>query len=199
MSRLDFRRAALALGVLAAAFALIACSDSEEDEGTPTTTATAGATTAATDVPTGDAPHNVDGAACDEIVAQVPPAVGGGALIVDSTGYSAGGGALTGEGCRLMMRGTAAEMPSYTEVALALRGVLEANGWAETPQYQADGPTSTMSVFGNEAGDVAVLAAGVSPADPTACPQDQVISECLEALDPAELIVQGEIILDVES
>ncbi len=41
--------------------------------------------------------------------------------------------------------------------------------------------------------DTAVLAAGVTPQDPGACPADQVISECLEGLDPATINVQGSI------
>lgn len=188
------KRGLLGVGILAASFALIACTDDAAGDGTPTATAS-GATATSTPDGSGDAPHEVDSAACDEIAPEVEAAFPGIALIEDSTAYEAGGGALVGEGCRVMVRGTAEELPTFVEVATTLRGILEARGWTEDMQYAADGPAGTIAVFTDAADGIAVLAASTSPSEPTVCPPDQIIGECLDGLDPSQVIVQGEIVV----
>jgi len=203
------RRAALCLGIVAASFTLIACSDeapADDLSSTATASSTGTASVTSTASPTatevtggsgGDAPHDVDSAACDEFAPAVQAAFPDVSLIQEATAYEAGGGALVGEGCRIMVRGSADELPTFTEIATTLRGVLLAEGWTEDTQYAADGPAGTMSVFVNAADGIAVLAAGVSPNDPTACPPDQIIGECLDSLEPTAITVQGEIVIGI--
>jgi len=84
---------------------------------------------------------------------------------------------VTGSGCEVRATGTGADFTSPAEVLVALRGVLEAKGWAEDPLYQADGPTGTASGFKKEAA-VCVASASWEPSDDANCPPDQPISAC---------------------
>jgi len=90
--------------------------------------------------------------------------------------------------------GTSAELPHFVEIARTLGGLLANAGWSEDPNRAADGPTGTLSVY--ERGDeMAVVSAGSSPVDPSACRPDEVISDCFERLAPSEITVQGSIIV----
>lgn len=184
------RSTALALSVVAASLLLLACSQAD-----PTTTPTATPTSTVTGGDGADAPSNVDLEACDGIEPLVASAFPGMALLRDATAFETG--AEVGQGCRVLVMGDADELPTFTEVAQALQGALEADGWVADPQYAADGPTGTQSVY-EKGEDAVVVAAGVAPKDPTACPSDQIIGDCLESLEPQEILVQGSIILRIE-
>ncbi len=200
------RRTAL-VAALTASVLFVACGDSEDGDSTPTATATATATTTPTATetasPTGtttgggaaDAPNNVDQAACDPIAALVTSVFPDHEQIRDATAFEIG--SEVGQGCRVLVAGDGDQLPTFVEVAQELRSALEAEGWTEDPQFAADGPTGTLSLFEKD-GEQAVVAAGVSTKDPSACPANQVISECLEGLEADEILVQGSIILKVQ-
>lgn len=200
------RRVALGLAVCASVIALAACDSDDDGAPTPSVTATATATAGdatATATPVtggggGDAPHDVDRAACDDLAPDVRAAFPDAPLIEDVSGYSVGDGSVVGQGCRILLVGTQDQMPEYADLVAGLRAVLEANGWIEDPQLAADGPGATMSVYTDASGRLAVFAASMGPRDPSACPTDQPIASCLEALAPQEVTVQAGIILSVE-
>lgn len=211
-STISFRRVGLGLMALTASVALIACGDSDDDGGdgsasTPTPTATQAVeptqapeptqTTEATATaePTSDAPNEVDTAACEGVSQLVAAAFPGATLIEDTTAFELAGD--VSDGCRVMVRGTAAELPTFLEVQDTLREAMESDGWVENIQYQADGPTGTATVYEKD-GEMALVISGISPEDPDACPADQIIGECLERLEPEELIVQGEVVVKVD-
>lgn len=181
--------------VSAMAFASIgvACSDETDSEGGD---APATATVAVTETRTaaGDATQAPQGddsvAAYSDLVEQVTAEFPDVTLIEDTGSFEVGG--VVGDGRRVLVFGTAADLPSFVEIEQALRGILEADGWTEDTQLAADDPTGTLSVW-NKGDDTAILGAGVSPQDPSACPADQIIGECLESLEPSEINVQGSI------
>ena len=187
------RRAGLALAVVAASLALVACGDSDEDP-TPTVTPTPTATQV-TGGGAADAPTNVDATACDGLEPLVAGAFSDVEVHRDVTAFEAGG--TPGQGCRVMVLGDGDDLPTFVEVSQALRAALEADGWQEDIQFAADGPTGTQTVYTKGEQQV-LVAAGVSPTDPSACPSDQVISECLEGLEPDEVLVQGSLVLMLE-
>ncbi|MCK9487583.1 MAG: hypothetical protein M0R73_12945 [Dehalococcoidia bacterium] len=192
----------ISLGVaLTASLLLLACS---EDDPTPTPTATETATETVTEAPTAtpvtggggeDAAQDVDPSACDGIERLVAGAFPDATLLRDATAFEAG--SLVGQGCRVLVTGDADELPTFVEVAQALRGALEADGWTEDIQYAADGPTGTASVY-EKGEDQVLVSAGVSPKDPSVCPPDQIISECLEGLEPDEVEVHGSVVLRID-
>ncbi len=181
-------RALVSVAVIGLASLAVACSDDEKSEATLTPTATIAVD--ATQASPGSADESL--AAYSALVEDVTAAFPDVTLIEDTGAFEVGGGALVGDGRRVLVFGTAAELPTFVEIQQTLRGILEADGWAEDTQYAADGPTGTMSVW-TKGEDMAVLAAGVSPQDPSACPADQIISACLEELDPTTVNVQGSI------
>ncbi|MCB9484403.1 MAG: hypothetical protein H6675_10410 [Dehalococcoidia bacterium] len=188
-------RTLFAIGALALAGSAVACSDDEGDTGADaTTTATATTTVDATGAPSTDATQAPASDATLEaysaLVQDVTEAFPEVTLIEDNGSFSVSD--FVGDGRRVLVFGTAAELPTFVEIQQTLRGILEADGWTEDPAYAADGPTATLSVW-EKGEDRAVLAAGVSPADPSACPADQIIGECLDSLDPSEIHVQGSI------
>ncbi len=111
-------------------------------------------------------------------------------LIEDEGRYSVGGEG--GSGCRTLVVASAAELPSFVEVAQTLGALLTDAGWVEDAGRAADGPTGTITGF-ERAGELAIVAAGASPRDPSACASDEVISSCFERLDPSEIEIQGSI------
>lgn len=181
-------RSCMLAGAIALAGCAVACSNDEEIEATatPTTTATATTATDATQAPGGAANLEAYGALVEDVTGAFPDVT----LIEDTGAYEVGG--LVGDGRRVLIFGTAADLPSFIEIEQTLRGILEADGWTEDMQYAADGPGATMSVW-RKGEEMAVLSAGVSPQDPGACPADRSIGECLEGLDPATVNVQGSI------
>jgi hypothetical protein len=194
------------VGAIAFASLGVACSDDEGSEDATDTTATATATATAaapregtgtetaTGTQTGDATQAPQGEdsleAYSRLVEQVTAEFPDVTLIEDTGSFEVGG--VAGDGRRVLVFGTAAELPSFVEIEQTLRGILEEDGWTEDTQLAADGPTGTMSVW-RKGDDTAILGAGVSPQDPSACPADQVIGECLESLEPSEINVQGSI------
>lgn len=191
-------RSLAVVGAITLASLGVACSD-EGDEGasgdaTPTATtsatesgtATGEATGDATQAPQGDASLEAYSALVEQVTAEFPDVT----LIEDTGSFEVGG--VAGDGRRVLVFGTAADLPSFVEIEETLRGILVEDGWTEDTQLAADGPTGTLSVW-NKGDDTAVLGAGVSPQDPSACPADQIIGECLESLEPSEINVQGSI------
>ncbi|MDA1010771.1 MAG: hypothetical protein O2888_04785, partial [Chloroflexi bacterium] len=65
-------------------------------------------------------------------------------------------------------------------------------GGSHGTEPEAHGPTGIISVYERD-GEMAVVAASASPADPSACGADEVISACSERLDPGQIEVQGSI------
>jgi len=190
MQTASFRsmRVLVTVAAIGLASLVMACSDDAESDSVSDPTATA--VVDATQASPGSADESL--AAYSALVEGVTAAFPEVTLIEDTGTFEVGGGALVGDGRRVLVFGKAAELPTFVEIQQTLRGILEADGWAEDTQYAADGPTGTMSVW-TKGEDVAVLAAGVSPQDPSACPADQIIGECLESLDPATVNVQGSI------
>ena len=194
MSSARFRsiRTFVAIGAIALAGFAIACSDDEADAGpdvTATATATAGTGTPATDAtqtPADDATLEAYSTLVQDVAEAFPDVT----LIEDNGSFSVGD--FVGDGRRVLVFGSAAELPSFIEIQQTLRGILEADGWTEDQAHAADGPTATVSVW-EKGEDRVVLAAGVSPQDPSACPADQIIGECLDSLEPSEINVQGSI------
>ena len=176
--------------MLAGAIALVglavACGDDEEPgaTATPATTAAVDATQASPGTDT--ACLEAYSALVEDVTGAFPDVT----LIEDTGAFEVGG--LVGDGRRVLVFGTAADLPSFVEIEQTLRGILEADGWTEDIQYAADGPSATISVW-TKGEDMAVLAAGVSPQDPGACPAGQIIGECLDSLDPSAINVQGSI------
>lgn len=197
-SRFGAVRSVVLAGVLALAALGMACNGDDDTDASPTVTATA--TSEATSTATGTAPSDATPASPGEadasleaysaIVEDVTAAFPGVTLIEDTGSFEVR--SLVGEGRRVLLYGTAAELPTFGEIQQTLRGILEGDGWVEDFQYAADGPTGTLSVW-MKGEDIAILSAGVSPQDPSACPPDQIIWECLESLDPSEIDVQGSI------
>ncbi len=190
------RRLSLALMALTASVAMVACSEAT-GEGTPTPTQPPATGTATGGGAGGDAPHGVDASKCEGVVPLVQAAFPGATLIEDVTAFEAGGGSLVAQGCRVMVVGDADELPPFVEVAQALRTAMEAYGWVEDTQYQADGPTGTQTVY-QKGEEMALVAAGVAPKDPSVCPSDQIIGECLDSLEPDEIQVTGAVVVRVE-
>ncbi len=192
------------IGAIVLAGSAVACSDDDDagtdadTEVTTTSTATSAATDEATGAGAGTAPADATQAPADDatleaysaLVQEVTAAFPDVTLLEDNGSFSVGD--FAGDGRRVLVFGTAADLPSFVEIEQTLRGILEADGWTEDTTLAADGPTATMSVW-DKGEDRAVLGAGVSPADPSACPADQIISECLDSLDPSEVNVQGAI------
>ena len=187
-------RSLAVVGAITLASLGVACSDEGDDgdSGDTTPAATASATESATPVgdatqaPQGDASLEAYSGLVEQVTAEFPDVT----LIEDTGSFEVGG--VAGDGRRVLVFGTAAELPSFVEIEQTLRGILEEDGWTEDTQLAADGPTGTLSVW-NKGEDTAVLGAGVSPQDPSACPVDQIIGECLESLEPTEINVQGSI------
>jgi len=197
-------RSLIVVGAIAIAALGVACSDdarpdADPTEGTTTATATASTTAEATStattapgvdptqaVPEDDASLEAYSALVEDVAAAFPDVT----LIEDTGSYAVGD--LVGDGRRVLVFGSAADLPTFVEVQQTLRGILEDDGWTEDIAYAADGPTGTLSVW-TKGDDTAVVSAGVAPRDPSACPPDQVISACLSELDPADLDVQGSI------
>lgn len=172
---------AIALGGLAAA-----CSDDAEPEATATPSSTVAADATQASVGTADASLAAYSALVEDVTGAFPDIT----LIEDTGAFEVGG--LAGEGRRVLVFGTAAELPSFVEIEQTLRGILEADGWAEDMQHAADGTSATLSVW-EKGEDRAILGAGVSLKDPSACPADQLIVECIELIEPSEVNVQGSI------
>lgn len=197
-------RSLAVVGAIALAGLGVACSDDEGSEDATETTATATATQegaatetateAATETATADATQAPQGEdsleAYSGLVEQVTAEFPDVTLIEDTGSFEVGG--VAGDGRRVLVFGTAAELPSFVEIEQTLRGILEEDGWTEDTSLAADGPASTLSVW-NKGDDTAILGAGLSPQDPSACPADQIIGECLESLEPSEINVQGSI------
>jgi putative hemolysin len=83
----------------------------------------------------------------------------------------------TGPGCLITATGTGADFENAWTTADSLRAMFEANGWAEDPQYQADGPTGTASAFRRD-NALAIMSVMWLPSDDANCPDDQPISAC---------------------
>lgn len=188
----SFRAVAIAGAMLLAGFA-VACSDEEAAApsgagmATATSTATtAGGTVDATQAPADDATLAAYSALVEDVTAAFPDVT----LIEDNGSFAVGD--FVGDGRRVLVFGSAAELPAFIEIEQTLRGILEADGWSEDTSHAADGPAATVSVW-EKGEDRVVLAAGVSPQDPSACPADQIIGECLDSLEPSEINVQGSI------
>lgn len=202
-------RVLLVAGVIALGGLAVACEGDEEPDGSdasPTATATATtsptgtATSEGTMVPdatqasVGEADASLE--AYSGLVEQVTAAFPDVTLIEDTGAFEVGD--LVGDGRRVLVFGTAAGLPTFIEIEQTLRGVLEDDGWTEDTAYAADAPASTLSVW-RKGEDTAVLAAGTSPQDPSACPADQIIGECLDSLEPSEINVQGSISVALRS
>jgi len=196
MQTASFRsmRALVAVAAMGLASLATACSDDAESEDAGMATRTASPTSSAPVDATQASPGSSEEslAAYSALVEDVTAAFPEVALIEDTGAFEVGGGALVGDGRRVLVFGTAADLPTFVEIQQTLRGILEADGWIEDTQYAADGPTGTLSVW-TKGEDMAVLAAGVAPQDPSVCPADQIIGACLEGLDPATINVQGSI------
>ena len=193
-------RSLAVVGAIALAGLGVACSDDEASDdaadstATATTTATATQEGTATGTATGDATQAPQGEdsleAYSSLVEQVTAEFPDVTLIEDTGSFEVGG--VAGDGRCVLVFGSAAELPSFVEIEQTLRGILEEDGWTEDTSLAADGPAATLSVW-NKGEDTAVLGAGASPQDPSACPADQIIGECLESLEPSEINVQGSI------
>lgn len=140
-----------------------------------------------------DAARNVDMSLCTPIEALVRASFPGMTPMLDATAFEADG--QTSEGCRVLVVGNADELPSFIDVAGALRTALEGDGW-EATDYVADGPAATQMLY-TKGDQQALIAAGVSPKDPSACPADQLIGDCLDSLEADEILVQGSVIVAV--
>lgn len=168
MSRCVLIRSAVTAGAILALSLAAACADESTDDttaepGSPTPTASAAVET---------------GAVCGEVAEAMAGAFPEMTLIEDEGRYSVGGE--EGSGCRTLVEGTAEELSSFVEVSQTLRALLEDAGWTEDINRAADGPTGTLAVFERD-GEMAVLAAGASPSDPSACGPDEVVSACFGA------------------
>ena len=118
----------------------------------------------------------LDDAACAELARAVQDALG----LEVTTGEAPFEDTLSGEsgtGCQASAVGTGADFGTLPEAAAALSSVLQAQGWEEDPQYQADGPTGKASAF--RQGDVLCLShIAWQPAEGTDCPPDEPITSC---------------------
>jgi hypothetical protein len=81
----------------------------------------------------------------------------------------------TGRGCTLTATGTGKDFSNPIQVVTDLKNALV--GWEERPQYQADGPTGTMSALARDMG-LMFISAEWQPGPAGQCPADQPISEC---------------------
>ncbi|MQC47786.1 MAG: hypothetical protein DWG77_01695 [Chloroflexi bacterium] len=174
-SRFSRARPLILVAVAALAAVLIACSDAEDE--TMADSQSSGQVVAVL-------------ASCSEVAQAMAGAFPEFTLIEDEGRYSLGGE--EGSGCRTLVAGSAAELPSFVEIAQALGALMTDARWVEDSSRMADRPTGTIAVYGRGT-ELAVVAAGASPKDPTACGADEVISACFERLEPAEIEIQGSV------
>jgi putative hemolysin len=83
----------------------------------------------------------------------------------------------TGAGCQATAVGNGYDFSSPAEASAIFGALLEARGWAQDPQYQADGPTGTSTAY--RQGDALCLAhIGWQPSEDADCPPYKPIASC---------------------
>ncbi len=118
----------------------------------------------------------LDPAACSDLADGVSETVGVKAE-TEQTAFDDYVSNETGTGCQATAAGTGADFESVPAVASALSEMLEARGWEEDMQYNADGPTGTATAFHLE-NALCLLHVGWEPSEDADCPSDQPISAC---------------------
>ncbi len=115
-------RAFALVGAIALAGLAVACSDDEEPDAPTSPTSTATASSDATQAPSGTASLVAYSALVEDVTAAFPDVT----LIEDTGAFEVGG--LVGDGRRVLVFGTAADLSSFVEVEQTLRGILEGDG-----------------------------------------------------------------------
>jgi hypothetical protein len=93
----------------------------------------------------------------------------------------------SGDSCQLYAGGTGETFPGFVQVAAQVGDLFRGQGWAEAPQYLADGPTGMVQGFTLDQ-QLVIVRVEWTPSNDATCPANQPLSACAESLAPAQMI-----------